>query len=59
MQKNHGEPFEMRAKYRTRCPQTGRLIAVGDLAMYFPKARKMYHLESPAAQQVKAMEYAS
>jgi len=58
MQRNHGEPYAIKARFETRCPQTGKAIHKGDTAIYFPKARKLYHVDSRAAENFKTRQFA-
>lgn len=43
------DPRELIAKFDSVCPETGKAIKKGDLCVYYPTARKAYHVESAQA----------
>lgn len=57
-QRNNGDPYELKARFESRCPETGKLIQKGETCVYFPKARKAYHVDSKAAQGFREMKFA-
>lgn len=58
MSRNNGEPYELTARFESRCPETGKLIAKGTKCLYFPKAKKAYHLDSKAAEEYRSRRFA-
>jgi len=57
-QSSTGEPREIKAKFASRCPETGKQIQVGDACIYYPKAGKAYHVDSKSAESYRAMKFA-
>ena len=57
MRYGNSDPFFMTARYASTCPETGLAIRKGDQCAYFPKARKAFHVTSPSAAQVRALEF--
>lgn len=55
--KNAGEPYLLTVRYECLCPQTGKRLNVGDRAVYFPKARKAYHVESEAGRNALRRQF--
>jgi len=43
------EPKEMRARFDSTCPETGKKIKAGDLCLYLPADKKAYHVGSITA----------
>ena len=52
-----GDPYFLKSRFKSVCPETGRAIEKGDECVYFPKARKAYHRESKAAEQARQMKF--
>ena len=53
-----GDPYFLKARFKSVCPETGKAIEKGDECCYFPKARKAYHRDSEAARQAREMKFA-
>jgi len=53
-----GDPYFLKARFKSVCPETGKAIEKGDECCYFPKARKAYHKDSEAAAQCREMKFA-
>ena len=54
-----GDPYFMKAKFSSVCPETGKKIKKGDEIAYYPRERKAFHVDSKAAEQVRALNFAS
>lgn len=52
------DPYFLKARFKSTCPETGKVIEKGDECVYFPKARKAYHRDSKAAEGVREMKFA-
>jgi hypothetical protein len=50
-------PYFTTARFPSTCPETGKPINTGDRIAYFPAIKKAYHETSPAADQVRGLEF--
>jgi hypothetical protein len=50
MGRYNNDPREIRAKFASICPETGKQINKGDRIVYFPRERKAFHVDSKSAQ---------
>lgn len=57
--RRHLTPYFTTARFASKCPETGKEIRKGDRIAYFPATRMAYHDTSKAADQVRALEFAS
>ena len=53
-----GDPYFLKARFKSVCPDTGKVIENGDECCYFQKARKAYHKDSEAANGAREMKFA-
>ncbi len=44
------DPREITARFNSTCAETGKQIKKGDTCIYYPKDRKVYHVDSDQAQ---------
>lgn len=52
---NYGDPYFLKPRFKSVCPETGKTIEKGDECAYFPKARRAYHESSKAAEGVREL----
>jgi hypothetical protein len=52
------DPYIMKARFSSTCPETGNDILKGEDMAYYPKARKAYHADSRAFEEVRALQFA-
>lgn len=50
-------PIIMKARYPSRCPETGRWIQPGDRIVYAPRERRAYHWDSRLARTARQLTY--
>ena len=50
------DPYFLKARFKSVCPETGKVIEKGDECVYFPIGRKAYHVDSKNAEDVRAMK---
>lgn len=50
------EPREIRARFDGRCAETGKEIKKGQLCIYYPKGRKVFHTDSKQAHEFRCMK---
>ncbi len=53
------DPYFMTAKFAGTCPQTGKKINRGDRIAWWPSVGCAYHEDSPAGDEIRALEFAS
>ena len=53
------KPYFTTARFDSVCAETGERIKKGDEIAYFPDERKAYSASSKAAEQVRALNFAS
>jgi hypothetical protein len=51
------DPREIIARFNSTCAETGRVIKKGDTCVYYPKAKKVYHVESKQAEQYRSWRF--
>jgi hypothetical protein len=59
MRRRNATPCFLIARFEGRCAETGKPIHKGDLIAYFPASRQSYHKCSKAADQVRALQFAT
>lgn len=47
------DPRELRSKYDSKCAETGKDIKKGDLCVYYPNVKKIYHPDSRTAYEFR------
>ena len=52
-------PRWIKARFDSKCPETGKIIKKGQDCIYYPAERKAYHETSRAAEHVRGLEFAS
>lgn len=52
----NNNPYELRAKFDSICPETGKQIKRGDICVYYPSVRKAYHSDSQQAYEFRKMK---
>lgn len=52
------DPREITVKYPAVCAETGKQLAKGDRAIYYPADRKLYSEESKQAAEYRGMRFA-
>jgi hypothetical protein len=45
------DPKIMNARFNSVCPETGKQIKKGEKMVYFPSAKKAYHIDSRSARE--------
>lgn len=48
------DPREIEAKFNGICAETGKEIKKGDLCVYYPSSKKVYHTDSKQAAEFRA-----
>lgn len=51
------DPYQLKARFDSVCPETGKPIRKGDDCVYFPADRKAYHVDSKAAEQFRSNQF--
>ena len=59
MPRYRDDPRFIVARFNSVCPETGKAIRKGDDCVYYPRTRKAFHMDSSAAEQVRALKFAS
>jgi len=49
--KLYKDPREVTVRWNARCAETGKVLAKGQPALYYPSDRTLYHLDSETARQ--------
>lgn len=52
------DPYFMKARFASICPETGKQISKGDTIAYYPRDRKAFCEDSKSADNVRALEFA-
>lgn len=52
------DPRFIRARFDSICPETGKAIKAGDECVYFPRAKKAYHVDSKSADDWRSQSFA-
>ncbi|MCP4651110.1 MAG: hypothetical protein GY853_13675 [PVC group bacterium] len=47
------DPREIRARFNSVCAETGRAINKGDNCIYYPKGKKVFHIDSKQAEEYR------
>jgi len=50
------DPYFTKAKYNSVCPETGLKINKGDEIVYYPTAKKAYHISGKNAENCRLMQ---
>lgn len=58
MKYRNADPREITARFESVCPETGNRILKGDACLYFPRTHQAFHLESRAAADWRAQQFA-
>jgi hypothetical protein len=51
------DPRTITAKFDSQCAQTGKKISKGDPCVYYPADKKVYHINSPQAQEFREWKF--
>ena len=51
-------PRTIKARFDSICPETGKAIKAGDECVYFPRAKKAYHMDSNTAGHWRSQQFA-
>jgi len=49
------DPREIRAKYNSKCKETGKEIKQGDWCVYYPSDKSIFHIDSKQAYEFRNM----
>lgn len=52
----NNNPFELKAKFDSKCAETGKLIKRGEYCVYYPSSKKVYHVDSKQAYEYRMMK---
>ena len=55
MSRYKGDPRELKARFNSICPETGKEIKQGDICIYYPSNKKAYHIDSKNADNYRLM----
>ena len=53
------DPYFLKARFASVCPETGKTINKGDKCAYYPRERKAFHVDSKAAEDLRALLFAN
>lgn len=51
------DPREITARFDSVCAETGKAIKKGDTCVYYPKGKKVYHVDSKQAEQFRSWSF--
>lgn len=57
--KRNQSPYFMTARFAGKCAETGRDIAKGQECAYYPASRKVYHVDSKQAAELRGMQFSA
>ena len=49
-------PTEIKARFTSKCAETGKTINKGDNCIYYPSTKKVYHVDSNQALSFREMK---
>ena len=49
----NNDPYEIKAKFASRCAETGKEIKKGDSCIYYPSAKQVFHHDSKQAYEYR------
>lgn len=52
-----GDPYELHARFDCKCAETGKEIKKGDLCIYYPKGKKVFHVDSKQASEYYSFDW--
>lgn len=52
----NNNPFELKARFDSKCSETGKLIKKGEYCIYYPANKKVYHSDSKTAYDFRCMK---
>lgn len=47
------DPYEIKARFESRCAETGKIIKKGDSCIYYPLVKKVYSMDSKTAYEYR------
>ncbi len=50
------DPYFMKAKFNSTCPETGNAINKGDEIVYYPSCRQAFHIDGKNAENARALQ---
>lgn len=59
MKNRYAQPRFIVARFDSTCPQTQKKIARGDECAWYPSSRTAYHVDSKAASELRALDFAA
>ena len=48
------DPRILKARFKSKCAETGKVINKGDECIYYPLGKKVYHMDSKQAAEYRA-----
>lgn len=51
------DPRRINARYNSTCAETGKPIRKGEECIYYPRHKKVYHIDSKQAQAFREWEF--
>ena len=51
------DPREIVARFNSKCAETGREIKKGETCIYYPKGKKVYHVDSKQAEEFRSWSF--
>ncbi len=51
------DPRTIRARFNSKCAETGKPINKGDECVYYPSSKQVFHMESTQAGKLKADQH--
>ena len=55
--RQRNDPREIKARFDSLCPETGKPIKKGDTCIYYPSAKKAYHQDSKQAEEFRSWAF--
>lgn len=52
----NNNPYELKARFESKCAETGKIIKKGEYCVYYPSAKKVYHPDSKQALEYRNMK---
>lgn len=51
------DPREIIARFNSVCAETGQIIRAGDVCVYYPRTKKVYHVDSKTAEMYRSERF--
>ena len=51
------DPYEIKARFKSVCSETGKVIEKGERCVYYPLSKKVYHETSKTAESFRSWKF--